>query len=47
MHLDRRGLLTATALAAVQTGRLARAQPARENTIRLGALTDMSGPYRD
>ncbi|MEN0072916.1 MAG: ABC transporter substrate-binding protein [Paracraurococcus sp.] len=47
MMLDRRGLLTATAIAALQAGHPARAQPAREATIRLGALTDMSGPYRD
>ena len=47
MQLDRRSLFTATALAAVQAGRPARAQSARETTIRLGALTDMSGPYRD
>ncbi|TCZ60897.1 ABC transporter substrate-binding protein [Roseicella aquatilis] len=47
MHFNRRGLLAATTLATVQAGRPARAQPARGTTIRLGALTDMSGPYRD
>ncbi|RAI58612.1 ABC transporter substrate-binding protein [Roseicella frigidaeris] len=47
MTLDRRGLLTAAAVACLPAGPMARAQTARDTTIRLGALTDMSGPYRD
>src|SRR4051812_9504209 len=46
MELTRRGMLGATALAAATPLRHARAQAAGD-TIRLGALTDMSGPYRD
>ncbi|UPY38468.1 ABC transporter substrate-binding protein [Sediminicoccus sp. KRV36] len=42
-HLTRRGALTA-ALAAAPVA--AHAQ-ARDNTIRIGVLADMSGPYRD
>ena len=39
---------TAAALAAAAgPQKSAHAQPARNNTIRLGALTDISGPYRD
>ena len=44
MDLTRRGLLAAAAAAAAVPGR-ARAQGGA--TIRLGVLTDMSGPYRD
>jgi len=46
MELSRRGMLGAAALLAAEPLARARAQTAK-NTIRLGALTDMSGPYRD
>lgn len=46
MTLSRRGLLGATAaIGATPLVRLARAQGA--NTLRLGVLTDLSGPYQD
>ena len=48
MTLSRRGLVQASLLAAVPIHHLA-AQPARQgvDTIRIGVLEDMSGPYRD
>ncbi|MBW8268621.1 ABC transporter substrate-binding protein [Caldovatus aquaticus] len=45
MAIARRALLGAAATAAALPGRRARAQAA--NTIKIGVLTDMSGPYRD
>ncbi|GGI97894.1 ABC transporter substrate-binding protein [Neoroseomonas lacus] len=44
MEINRRSLLAASSLAAVAPLSRARAQG---QTIRLGVLTDMSGPYRD
>ena len=46
MTISRRALLGASPLAVLSAPGLVRAQPA-DNLIRLGALTDMSGPYRD
>ncbi len=45
MDLGRRALIGATAAGALLPGRRARAQGTE--TIRVGVLTDMSGPYRD
>ena len=45
--IGRRGLLTAGGLASLGAGAPARAQAPGGNTVRLGVLTDMSGPYRD
>ena len=45
--IGRRGLLAAGGLASLGAGVPARAQTPGGNTIRLGVLTDMSGPYRD
>ena len=44
--LNRRGVLAAGAAGAMLPGPLSRAR-AQANTIRLGVLSDMSGPYRD
>ena len=46
MQVTRRGLLQ-TAAAALPVGRAARAQGTRDKVIRIGVLSDMSGPYRD
>lgn len=46
MLATRRGLLQAAA-ATLPAGRAARAQSARGQVIRIGVLSDMSGPYRD
>ena len=43
MFLTRRGLLAVAATAPT----VARAQSARSNVIKIGVLTDMSGPLRD
>jgi branched-chain amino acid transport system substrate-binding protein len=45
--ITRRGLVQAAGAAAVPLARRARAQGARGDTVRIGVLTDMSGPYRD
>jgi branched-chain amino acid transport system substrate-binding protein len=44
MPLTRRGLLGSAAVAGLTVGRAARAQGA---TVKIGVLTDLSGPYRD
>ena len=46
MSIQRRTLLSAAA-AAPLAGGLTRGARAQANTIRIGVLTDMSGPYRD
>jgi branched-chain amino acid transport system substrate-binding protein len=46
MRIDRRTLLTAAALAPSLV-RHARAQGAAADTLRIGVLTDLSGPYSD
>ncbi len=46
MLIKRRALLAATAIGAMPTGRSARAQ-SNTNTIKIGVLTDLSGPLRD
>ena len=43
MQIDRRGLLTAAAAAALPTMGRAQAAP----VLKIGVLTDMSGPYKD
>jgi branched-chain amino acid transport system substrate-binding protein len=47
MELSRRNMLGTAALAAAGPAARARAQGAAGGAIRLGALTDVSGPYRD
>ncbi len=47
MPTTRRGLLQAATAATVPVGRAARAQSTRDKVIRIGVLSDMSGPYRD
>jgi len=47
MPITRRGLVQAAGAATVSLARGARGQGAKGNTIRIGVLTDMSGPYRD
>jgi branched-chain amino acid transport system substrate-binding protein len=47
MQVTRRGLLATTAAAAMPFGRSARAQGGKSNAVRIGVLSDMSGPYRD
>ncbi len=47
MFITRRGLLTAAAIATVPIGGAARAQGTRNSVIKIGVLTDMSGPLRD
>ena len=47
MLVTRRGLLQSATIANLYVGGSARAQGVRDNVIRIGVLTDMSGPYRD
>ncbi len=45
--ITRRGLVQAAGAATVTLARRARAQGGKGDTVRIGVLTDMSGPYRD
>ena len=47
IRLRVRAVLGASAAVAIAPLRRARAQSAPDSTIRIGMLTDMSGPYRD
>jgi len=47
MSLSRRLLLGASSAAVFAPVRRGRAEPAIDPTVRIGVLTDMSGPYRD
>jgi branched-chain amino acid transport system substrate-binding protein len=47
MGVTRRGLLQAAAGVTMAPGRSGRAQGAGDRPIRIGVLSDMSGPYRD
>jgi branched-chain amino acid transport system substrate-binding protein len=47
MRFTRRQLLATGSVATLLPTRLVRAQPADGETIRIGMLTDMSGPFRD
>jgi branched-chain amino acid transport system substrate-binding protein len=47
MSLSRRLLLGASSAAVFAPVRRGRAEPAIDQTVRIGVLTDMSGPYRD
>src|SRR5690349_15109803 len=47
MQVTRRGLLQSAAASVMPFGRSAHPQNANDRTIRIGVLTDMSGPYRD
>ncbi len=47
MLVARRGLLQAATAATLPLGHATRAQSTQDKIIRIGVLTDMSGPYRD
>jgi branched-chain amino acid transport system substrate-binding protein len=47
MSITRRGLLASAAVAWPLAGLRAQTQTAGDSTLRLGMLTDLSGPYRD
>ena len=47
MNLARRTVLTAAAAAATLSLKRAQAQPARNRKLKLGIITDLSGPYAD
>ncbi len=47
MLVTRRGLLQTASVATLPIERIAQAQGTRDKVIRIGVLSDMSGPYRD